>query len=163
MKVNVSTKTIRRLQAAEGYLELNMPKNAWDELQSIEDPGPLEAVVEFLKGESLKGQQRYEEAVAPLKRAAELVPAPYNQKAWLSLSECFRQEGKEDLAEMVEIMARTQATVIVQHPINLELSITIQRHPRQDFEEDLFEEDLSDEMQMDDDLDFDDEDNPEYN
>lgn len=158
MNINVPSKTIRRLQAAEGYLELNMPKNAWDELESIEDPGPLEAVVEFLKGEALKGQQRYEEAVAPLKRAAELVPAPHNQKAWLSLSECFRQGGKEELAEMAEIIARAQTAVTVQLPINLELSITIQRFPRQDFEEDL-----SDEMQMDDEPDFDDEGNPEYN
>jgi hypothetical protein len=96
MNSHVSSKTIRRLQAAEGYLELNMSKNAWDELELIEDPGPLEAVVEFLKGGALKGQERYEEAVVPLKRAAELVPAPHNPQAWLSLSECFRQEAKRN-------------------------------------------------------------------
>ena len=158
MNINVSPKTLRRLQAAEGYLELNMPKNAWDELESIEDPGPLEAVVEFYKGEALKGLERYEEAVAPLKRAVELVPAPHNQKALLSLSECFRQGGKQELAEMAELMARTQTAAIVQVPINLNLSITIQRHPGQDLEDDL-----SDEMPMDDEPDFYDEGNPEYN
>ena len=158
MNFNVSSKTIRRLQAAEGYLELNLPKNAWDELQSIEDPGPLEAVVEFLKGEALKGQERYEEAVAPLKRAAELVPAPHNQKVWLSLSECFRRGGKEELAEMAEIIARTQTGVIVQLPIKLQLTITIQRSPQQDLDEDL-----SEELPYDGDPDFYDEGNPEYN
>jgi tetratricopeptide (TPR) repeat protein len=158
MNANVTSKTIRRLRAAEGYLELNMPKNALDELESIEEPGPLEAVVEFLKGEALKGQQRYEEAVEPLKRAAELVPAPHNQKAWLSLSECFRQGGKEELAEMVEIMARTQTAAIGQIPINLQLSITIHQHPGQDVEIDL-----SDETPMDDEPDFYDEGDPEFN
>ena len=158
MNVNASSKTIRRLQAAEGYLELNMPKNAWDELESIEAPGPLEAVVEFLKGEALKGLERYEEAVAPLKRAVELVPAPHNQKVWLSLSECFRQGGKEELAEMAEIMARTQTAAMIQPPITLNLSITIQQHPRQNVENDL-----SDEMRRDDEPDFYDGGNPEYN
>ena len=158
MNANVSSKTIRRLRAAEGYLELNMPKNAWDELQSIEDPGPFEAVVEFFKGEALKGLKRYGEAVEPLKRAVELVPAPHNQRAWLSLSECFRQGGKEELAEMAEIMARTQQAAIVQAPINLQLSITIQQLPRQDVENDL-----SDEMPMDDEPDFYDAGDPEFN
>jgi len=158
MNNNVSPKTIRRLQAAEGYLELNLPKYAWDELQSIEDPGPLEAFVEFLKGEALKGQERYEEAVAPLKRAAELAPAPHNQKAWLSLSECFRRGGKEELAELADIMARTQTGVIVQLPSNLQLTITIQRSPQQDLDEDL-----SEDLRHDGDADFYDEGNPEYN
>lgn len=158
MNANVSSKTIRRLQAAEGYLELNMPKNAWDELESIEEPGPLEAVVEFFKGEALKRLKRYDEAVVPLKRAAELVPAPHNLKVWLSLSECFRQGGKEELAEMAEIVARTQTAAIGQPPINIELSITIQQHPRQDVEEDF-----SDEIPLDDEPDFHDEGDPELN
>ena len=70
----------------------------------------------------------------------------------------FSTGGKEELAEMAEIMARTQAAAIVQVPINLELSITIHRHPRQDVENDL-----SDEMQTDDEPDFYDEDDPEFN
>jgi hypothetical protein len=59
---------------------------------------------------------------------------------------------------MADIIARTQTAVIGQLSINLELLITFPQHPRQ-----CFEEDLSDELQMDDEPDFDDEGNPEYN
>lgn len=125
MKINVSPRTIRRLTAAEGYLELNMPDHALEELEAVEDPGPLEAIVDLMKGEVLKSQERYEEAVIPLKRAAEMVPAPLNKKAWLSLSECFRRDGKDDLADMAEQLAQTEPSYILQMPLNIELRVTI--------------------------------------
>jgi hypothetical protein len=39
------SKTIRRLQTAEGYLELNLPARALAELNSIEERGPFEAAI----------------------------------------------------------------------------------------------------------------------
>ncbi len=98
---------LRRLVAAEGYLELGMPKHALEELESITDSqaGPLRAAVAFYKGESLLAQKRYDDAIEPLKYAAETIPAPMNKQAWLSLGECFRQRGEEALAIVVEMFA----------------------------------------------------------
>jgi tetratricopeptide (TPR) repeat protein len=107
-----SQKTIRRLTAAEGYLELNMPERAMEELLSIDNAGPLEAVVCWLTGETFKAQERYAEAIAPLERAARLIPAPYNKQAWMSLSECFRHRGEIDMAEIAEGVANATTEAV---------------------------------------------------
>ena len=64
MDVNLVSKTIRRLQTAEGYLELNLPQRAQmcAELNAIEDQGPFEAAIALLEGEALKIEERYDEA-----------------------------------------------------------------------------------------------------
>lgn len=105
MDTEFSQKTVRRLTAAEGYLELNMPEYALDELQAIENPGALEPAVCWLKGETLKAQRRYDEAIEPLQQAARTMPEPHNKRAWLSLSECFRRRGQTELADLAESFA----------------------------------------------------------
>ena len=47
VKVMLPVKTVKRLFAAEGYLELGMPEQALEELALIEDPAPIEASVEY--------------------------------------------------------------------------------------------------------------------
>ena len=119
-------KTIRRLEAAEGYLELQMPAQALEELGAIADPGPFEASISLLKGEALKGQERYDDAIAALQKAAQMIPAPHNRRAWMSLGECYRLGGREDLANLVEAFTSApQAPPKVIVPI-LNISITIQ-------------------------------------
>lgn len=108
MDVNLVSKTIRRLQAAEGYLELNLPARARAELQAIEDQGPFEAAIALLEGEALKIEERYEEALVPLKRAAWMIPAPLNKRAWRSLSECYRHAGRLELAEIADMIVNTE-------------------------------------------------------
>jgi hypothetical protein len=51
------SKMLRRLLAADGYLDLEMPVQALRELEAIEEPGPLEPAVQFLTGEALKSQE----------------------------------------------------------------------------------------------------------
>jgi len=124
MKTQVSPKTLRRLTAAEGYLELNLPAYALEELAAIDNPGAFEPLIQYMTGEALKDQCRFEDAIEPLKRAAQMIPAPHNRAAWLSLGECFRARGRDDLAEVVEMFANTKH--LQSEPPVLNLHITVQ-------------------------------------
>jgi len=108
MDVNLISKAIRRLQTAEGYLELNLPERALAELKKIEDKGPFEAAIALLEGEALKIQERYDEAVVPLKRAAAMIPTPLNKRAWRSLADCYRQSGRLELAEIADLVVNAE-------------------------------------------------------
>ncbi|HEX4070434.1 MAG TPA: hypothetical protein VHX68_04675 [Planctomycetaceae bacterium] len=116
MDVNLVSKTIRRLQAAEGYLELNLPQRARAELKAIEDQGPFEAAVALLEGEALKIEERYDEALVPLKRAATMIPAPLNKRAWRSLSECYRNSGRQELAEIADLVVNAEEQQPAERP-----------------------------------------------
>jgi tetratricopeptide (TPR) repeat protein len=109
MNARSTERVLRRLLAADGYLELNLPQYALDELESIGDAGMFEAEMHFLRGEAYKSQKRYGDAIAPLQEAARLLPDPHYRQAWLSLSECYRKRGQTDLAEVAEIAARADA------------------------------------------------------
>jgi tetratricopeptide (TPR) repeat protein len=102
------SKTIRRLQTAEGYLELNLPERALAELNSINDRGPFEAAIILLEGEALKTQQRYDEALVPLKRAVAMIPSPLNKRAWRSIAECYRKSGRDELAELADLVVNAE-------------------------------------------------------
>ena len=108
MDANKVPRTIRLLQRAEGYIELDLPVRAIAELDSIVDAGPFEPAVALLRGEALKNQERYTEALIPLKHAATAIPAPLNKRAWRSLSECYRQTGHEDLAEVADLVLNAE-------------------------------------------------------
>ncbi len=97
-----SQKVVKRLAAAEGYLELGLPVYALSELDSVKEAGPFEAISQLLRGEALQASERFSEAIPALNRAAELVPAPYNQRALLGLSRCYRASGQEQLAVEAE-------------------------------------------------------------
>ncbi|MCA9117099.1 MAG: hypothetical protein KDA79_18635 [Planctomycetaceae bacterium] len=115
-----SVRVLRCLSAADGYLDLSMPAHALAELDRIGDPGPLEAPVAFLRGEALKAQQKYSEAIEPLQRAARLIPAPHNQIAWRALEECFRLRGDDALADIVQMFAESSGD-----PSDLEIELQI--------------------------------------
>lgn len=90
---------VRRLAAAEGYLELGLPNYALAELNSVSDPGPFAPIAELFRGEALQAQEKYADAIEPLNRAAHMFPAPFNQRALLALSNCYRQDGQLKLAD----------------------------------------------------------------
>lgn len=102
------SKTIRRLQTAEGYLELNLPERALAELDSIQEHGPFEPAIALLQGEALKTQERFDDALVPLKRAATLIPTPLNKRAWRSIAECYRKSGRDELAEVAELVLNSE-------------------------------------------------------
>jgi tetratricopeptide (TPR) repeat protein len=97
-----SQRVVKRLAAAEGYLELGLPQYALSELDSVQEAGPFEAISQLLRGEALQAEERFDEAIPALNRAAELVPAPFNQRALLGLSRCYRAAGHEQLAVEAE-------------------------------------------------------------
>ena len=101
----MSTRVVRKLTAADGYLELGMPTQALAELDAIGDAGCLQPAVEFMTGQAMLDQHRYEDAIEPLQRAATTIPAPHNRDAWLTLGECFRQTGRDDLADVADLFA----------------------------------------------------------
>jgi tetratricopeptide (TPR) repeat protein len=108
MDVKTISTTIRRLQTAEGYLELNLPQRARAELNAIEDQGPFDAAIALLEGEALKSERRYDEAIVPLKRAASMIPFPLNKRAWRSLVECYRLSDRLELAELSDMVVNTE-------------------------------------------------------
>ncbi len=61
-----------------------------------------------LEGEALKIEERYDEALVPLKRAATMIPAPLNKRAWRSLSECYRNSGRQELAEIADLVVNAE-------------------------------------------------------
>jgi predicted Zn-dependent protease len=130
MHVNLINRTVRRLTAAQGFLELGMPEHALEELEAITEGGPFQPVVELLTGQSLKEQKRYEDAIEPLQRAAVSIPAPHNRDAWMSLGECFRHGGREELAEVVEMFADTPYVAPESLTSILNISITVRRPGR---------------------------------
>ena len=90
---------IRRKQIerqAEGYLELGMPQQALDNLGrlgGVENLGPRGL---FLRGEALRELQRYGEALATLKKAADAMPGVVD--VLLSLAWCYKRTGRVDAA-----------------------------------------------------------------
>lgn len=125
----IPQKTVRRLLAAEGYLELGMPRQALRELEKVTDAGSLTASHAFLRGESLKRVGRYSEAIQPLQYAADLLPTPHSQLPWKSLSTCYRESGQSELAETAEHTADEIASESNIHlrfdPLDVQLNPTV--------------------------------------
>ena len=74
MRSTVTPKTIRRLIAADGYLELDLPHKAADELSKIDHAGPLEGPRQLLMGLARKRAGEAEHAIRHLESAARIMP-----------------------------------------------------------------------------------------
>jgi tetratricopeptide (TPR) repeat protein len=96
----------KRMRQASGYLEIGMPQQALDRLESMGTLGPFEAEVELLRGEAMRMQHRYEEAAVSFAIAARKFPPPQSKTAWLALSLCWQQVGDTDRAIQMLGMAR---------------------------------------------------------
>jgi len=111
----VSVERIRRqqlLREAEDYLDLIdlfaeqwvLPEpirrrlaerslGALDRLKAQYADGPQ---AQFLRGQALRAAERYQDAIAPLKAAADAEPSQL--ETWLSLGWCYKRTGRLDLA-----------------------------------------------------------------
>ena len=38
-----------------------------------------------------------------------MIPAPLNKRAWLAASECYRESGRDELAEMADFVVSTDS------------------------------------------------------
>jgi Flp pilus assembly protein TadD len=81
---------------AEGYLELGMAKQAIATLSKLGDPAMLDANGLYILGESLRSLKRFDEAIEPLRRAAEATTD--NIQVLLALGWCYKRIGRLDLA-----------------------------------------------------------------
>lgn len=98
-------KNLRRLIAAEGYLELELPQRAIRVLDEIENAGDLSPFVNYLRGQAYRSMEDFGPAIDCLQEAAGGIPAPFSRRVWEDLGDCFRREGFEELAEIAEMFA----------------------------------------------------------
>ena len=90
---------IRRMKLqhqAEGYLELDLPKQALQLLDRLGEADSVDVRTLSLRGEALRSLERYVDAIVPLRKVAELEPE--NVKVLLALGWCQKRIGRIDLA-----------------------------------------------------------------
>jgi hypothetical protein len=79
-------RSAKRLVEAAGYLELGMIQHTLDRLDALPSRGYFEAEIKVLRGEALRQQDCYADAVAALNLAARRTSSPHSKAAWLALS-----------------------------------------------------------------------------
>ncbi len=153
MTQKLPRKILRRLVAAEGFLDLEMPQQALEELAAVDDFGPLEMPAQYLKGKALKAQERYDDAIPALQRAARLAPAPLSPPIWRMLGECLRQRGQGDLADVADAFA--EASVPAASPpqvLNVQVTIVVAPAKSDEYADNLddeFDDEFDDDSTLD--------------
>jgi tetratricopeptide (TPR) repeat protein len=109
---------LKHLAAAEGYLQLSLPRYAIGELKRIDNPGVFQPIAELFLGEALHAQERFDEAAATLERAAPQLPPVLESRAWRALSSCYHELGRSEAAARAAETAKSMPggilTIIVQ-------------------------------------------------
>jgi tetratricopeptide (TPR) repeat protein len=95
---------VRKLLAAEGYLELDLPRSALDILQSRSDWATMQFEASFLTGEALRVLGRYREALKPLEVAAGLKPGDVDVA--IALGWCYKRTHR--LAQAIDALERAE-------------------------------------------------------
>ena len=89
MAINKRRRRSRLLEAARGYLELDMPRYALKQIDAIDDPEQCAFDAFRLRGEALRQQEEYVGAVKAFRRA--LVENPNSIDVLLGLAWCFKR------------------------------------------------------------------------
>jgi predicted Zn-dependent protease len=131
MRSQLTGRTLRRLLAADGYLEFNLPGRAITELQKTGEAGPLEGPRQLLWGVALNQNSQPEAAIKHLEKAARLLPPSARCCAWKELESAYLQVGSHDLAELASKLAGNtefdQRPVLQQTSTGVEFSAALQR------------------------------------
>lgn len=96
MVQNARLRRERHLEAAEGYLALDMPDHALAELDSIEDPCSCSARVNRLRGEALRRHAKHHEALVAYNKA--LAVDPDDLVVLLGMAWCYKRIGQLPMA-----------------------------------------------------------------
>jgi hypothetical protein len=107
MIINQQKHAVFHLRTAEGFMDLDLPQFALEELDTISEPGEFQIPVLWMIAEALKAQGRFEDAVAPLQHIARTLPAPINEEARKSLSECLEKAGRGSLPQQTSHPTRS--------------------------------------------------------
>ena len=92
----------RRLGAAEGYLELELPEKALEILRERPDWATMRFEASFLAGEALRMLGRHREALKPLEVAAGLKPG--DASVAIALGWCYKRTHR--LAQAIDALER---------------------------------------------------------
>ena len=121
MATNSMNLTVRRLTAAEGYLDLDLPKLALEELDRVEEPGPLGVPYLWLKAAALRADDRFEEAADLLRQLAPSLPASLSEKTQQLMTECIEQVSQS--ASQTDIAPASVETNPAAHSRTLQINI----------------------------------------
>jgi Flp pilus assembly protein TadD len=102
MAINKRRRRSRLLEAARGYLELDMPRYALKQIDAIDDPEQCAFDAFRLRGEALRQQEEYVGAVKAFRRA--LVENPNSIDVLLGLAWCFKRT--DQLQRAINAMKR---------------------------------------------------------
>jgi tetratricopeptide (TPR) repeat protein len=95
---------VRRLAAAEGYLELGLPLRSLEILQSRPQWGTMQFEASLLSGEALRSLGRFREALKPLEVAAALRPGDVGVA--IALGWCYKRTHR--LAQAIDALERAE-------------------------------------------------------
>ncbi len=109
--VNPQRDRQRKLEAACGYLELNMPEHALRELGRVTDPQATPLDFYRLRGEGLRALDRFEDALEAYSRALAVDPEDIGVLAGMAW--CYKRTGQ--LPKAIEAMEQAYQT----HPKEL--------------------------------------------
>ena len=98
--LNAQRKIEKLLDAARGYLTLEMPNHALRELQKIADQQGVEFECHQLEGEALRQKGEYETALDAFSRAFDL--KPHELSVLFGLAWCYKRTGQ--LPKSIETM-----------------------------------------------------------
>ena len=82
------------LSAAEGYLELDMPRHALASLKQIDDPDQMLFKANFLRGEALRALDRHAEALDSFARA--FAQDPDHVDLLMAMAWCYKRIDRID-------------------------------------------------------------------
>lgn len=100
MAKNLRLRRERRLEAARGYLMLDMPDHALRELNGIEDPERATFAIQQLRGEALRQKEDYEAAIDAYQRARDENAGDLT--VLMGLAWCYKRRDRLDRA--IELM-----------------------------------------------------------
>jgi Tfp pilus assembly protein PilF len=92
MIANAQRERERKLEAASGYLELNMPEHALRELGRIADPEAIPFEFNRLHGEALRATGQFEAALAAYARA--MAEKPEEIDVLMGMAWCYKRTGQ---------------------------------------------------------------------
>jgi Flp pilus assembly protein TadD len=94
----------RKLGEAEGFLMLNLPRQALRILDSRSDWAILQFEAHLLKGEALRSLGQFRDALSPLEKAAHLRPG--DPRVALALGWCYKRTNR--LAQAIDAIDRAR-------------------------------------------------------
>ncbi|MFM7059109.1 MAG: hypothetical protein ACKO2P_19535 [Planctomycetota bacterium] len=129
MRTQMTPRAVRRLLAADGYLDLGLADRAAAELENIPAAGPLEGPRLLMLGMAKKQLGDFHGAIGDLEKAARMMPRPTRRFVWRELVEAYHAVGAHELSAMAQELggdAELQLTIHLPQATG-DLQLTVNR------------------------------------